>query len=172
MIAIILTILALLAMWHFAIEAIVAPAERAIIRLKLFAVRDRLRRMAADGLTREAEFEEAQLKINTLIRLVPIIDPFMIIEWSFKLRVDKELAEKIEQRQNAFEEIASKEVKDLVFSANKITLSAVKVNSLSWYVYIIPLAVIAPAVSWIRKRLIQLSNARDRELPASAACPI
>lgn len=164
-------LLCFLALWHFIVEAIIVPSERATIRLRLFAVRDKLRNMAADKLTNEYEFEEAQSKLNNLIRLAPSIDAFLISKWTAKLKTDKELAQRIEKRQTEFESKASKEVKDLISDAIKIGTDAVRINSLSWIIYLVPIIFGLLAISWIHKEVVDMTNATEHELPLSPACP-
>lgn len=166
-----LYLLGFLALWHFVVEGIIVPSARASIRLRLFALRDKLRRMRIDGAAKEEEFEEAQRVLNNMIRLAPSIDAFMLVQWEMKLKADKELAQRVERRRLDFESSASKDVKELVQKAYVIGAESVRMNSMGWIVYLIPIAIGVAIWSRIQREVTNMTTATEREWSSSEACP-
>jgi hypothetical protein len=169
--ALLLYLFGLLVLWHFVIEGIIAPSTRATIRLRLFALRDELRRLRLNGAATEDEFEEAQRIINNTIRLAPSIDAFMLVQWEMKLKADKEFAERVERRRLNFEKTASEEVKKLVKKAYMIGGDAVRVNSMGWVVYLVPLFIGVAIWKRISREVTNMTSATEHEWSSGEACP-
>jgi hypothetical protein len=159
-----LFVLFLLALWHFVAEAILAPSWRAMLRLRLFAIRDNLRNLRIADSISDQEFEESQRRINNIIRLTPAIDFFWMVKTEFKIRKDAALCEKLERRRMEFEANASLEVKELTNQAIKVALDAVGANSVGWMVYLIPIAVCLALWKRARREIRNLAGATDHEL--------
>lgn len=172
MITILFYLVCILALWHFIVQSIIVPSARATTRLRLFALRDKLRALCVERKTDAKEFEEAQRIINNVIRLAPSIDPFMIAEWEMKVKSDKELAQRLERRQKEFEAIVSKEVKELTDTAYGLAAEAVRINSAGWIIYVIPVVIGVAIGAKIRREVMKMTNATERELPISTACPV
>jgi hypothetical protein len=153
----------------FVLQGIIVPSSIAINRIRLFALRDQLRDMSLNGLTKEKEFEEAQRKINNLIRLTGAIDVIMLASWEAKLRIDKELAERINRRQSEFDAIASPEVKSLIKKACAVGINSVKINSLGLLMNLLPIMLCIGILLKIRSEVSKLTNATEYEL--TVLCP-
>lgn len=170
-VASLLYLLCFLALWHFVVEGIVVPSTRVSIRLRLFALRDKLRRMHIDGVIKENEFDEAQRRLNNMIRLAPSVDAFMLVQWEMKLKADKELARRVERRRLDFESSASKDVKELVEKAYEIGVESVRINSMGWIVYLIPIVIGVAIWSRVQREVTNMTTATELEWSSTEACP-
>jgi hypothetical protein len=159
-----LIILFILAGYHFVVEGIIVPSSRAVLRLRLFAIRDKLRSLRINEEIGEEEFYEGERRINNVIRLAPTIDLYTLARWAKRLHSDPELTKRIETRQALFEATANQEVQSLVNQACIASRDAFGFNSLGWLVYIIPLIAVALVYKKTQDRLVKLTSATPHEL--------
>ena len=96
---IILVVMAL-AVWHLVYEAILLPSFRLSLRFRLFKLRDELRWLRVRHPTEVPEevFQLLQGRVNTGLKLLPFMDIPMLRLVYETVHTDRQLKERIEER--------------------------------------------------------------------------
>ena len=145
----------LLAVFHFVYESIIAPSMRLELKHRLFALRDRLRRLklaARDDLD-DRHFHYLQDSINGLIRALDHLDLALLHRLRSARLHDATLTSRVDSRSRILDECRIPEAVEIRGKTFRIAIEALAVNSGAWIVYLVPLLVAAAGYAEV-KRLI------------------
>ena len=152
-----------LAILHFVVEGIAAPAARWHYRLEVFALRDKLRMLRLsepENISPEA-FEALESGVNNTISLIKVFDFWFAMKTRSHLQSNPDLEKRIERRYRAAEECTNEEFHEIAGRLNVILTTIMMWNSAGWFIYIIPLAIclalMEQTARWIRKWFMLLS---------------
>ena len=139
MIAWLILIAAVLCLWHFVWEGIVAPSLRMQIRDRIFALRDELRNRIIDGDPASADraFDYLQEIMNTSIVYLSAADPVSLYMAKRAFARDENFRLESEKRLQVIE--ANDVARDISKRLNRLYGDAFLVNSGGWFIYLIPL---------------------------------
>lgn len=123
-----------LVVYHFVIDAIIAPSIRLHLRFDLFAVRDDLRRLKADhgGNISPAVFNSLQQCVNNGLTLLYRTTLTAVIGAEKAIRNDKGIQEKLARQRQAVADCAVEEVRQVEHRIGQIALMALAANSAGW----------------------------------------
>lgn len=134
---------AAIALTHFVYEGILAPSFRASYRLKLFALRDRLRKLKMEereNLSDEVFFD-LQSSINFAVGRLQQIDLHLVKNATDAFERDEKLREQVKQRVAMFEACPIPELHHIRLEYFNALDNVVLVNSGAWIPYLIPVVV-------------------------------
>lgn len=139
--AIFLFVLFILGFVHLTYEMIVLPTIQLNYRFKLFALRDKLRRLKIEN---ESKFDKQVFYImneslNNAIDNIPAISISLIIESRNELNKSEELRIAVEKRKELIRLCELAEAKEVIEEAQKEVAWIFFFNTASWLIYIIPL---------------------------------
>jgi hypothetical protein len=140
---ILLLIFAALALTHFVYDGILAPSFRASYRLKLFALRDRLRKLKweqGDKLSDEVFFD-LQSSINYSVGRLKQVDLRLIKNARMAFERDERLRKQVERSIAIFDACPIQELHRIRFEYLNVLDNVVMVNSGGWIPYLIPVAI-------------------------------
>ena len=173
MISILVFLLLALCAWHLIYEGIVAPTIRIKLRNMLFSIRDDLRRVAIDGIREQdkAAFAFLQDGINAFLNRLPGLTFDLLRRLNHEFSNNESLKGEIEEREKIISN-ARPEFRKIFADTNSVIKVAVIVNSGGWFVYLIPIAVAATSVSWLKRvaseMIVAPAREADRLLPAAS----
>ena len=143
MYVIIFLILAVAAMFHFIYQGILLPSYRLEMRIRLFALRDNLRRLKMENSNVDEEaFSCVQNAINCWVNRTGF-DLYLFLKVHHAIEKDKQLAERIAKRAAAIENCSSPELKEIAKGVNQTLEKLIMLNSGPVFVYLFPLALAA-----------------------------
>src|SRR5437773_1088798 len=129
----------LYALLHFIWESILATSIRFNVRLELFALRDRLRRMKiTNPEIPDDAFHVIQDGLNGGIKHLYDIDVQVLVQCDLLSRNDPEIKARVEKRRAAVESANSKELLEIARLLRKLMEKSAIVNNGGWLLYIIP----------------------------------
>jgi len=139
--AIVILAMAALAAFHFVYTGILLPSIRFSLRLRLYALRDQLRRIQVED--KEAfpaeVFEVLQTGINNSVNLLPRINAFLIHDVAERIKSNAKLKGELASRRAIIEESKDPRVKKIDREIDDVLTKALHYNMLPWSVYLIPL---------------------------------
>ena len=172
------SVLILIALWHFVIEAIILPAARQEIRNQLFVLRDQLRKLI---ISREGKYDDELVRnlhdsVNFLINRihrVTLVNQYLITK---KIHNDDELRREIEEHHNYLGSKSTPEVQEVYREASRIVRNLFFVNSSGWLVYVVPILIIILFFKQVKRLTLQflliptneIMNLAPRETPHGA----
>jgi hypothetical protein len=132
--------LALLALFHFVYESILAPSLRMKLHFELCALRDELRRLnwtRGRELTRENYdyLDEALLCLDSMLHR---FDVGTLSAVSQELTRDPDLKREVEQRGRTLDGCAIVEAIEIRERLLRIASRALLINHGAWYIYVLP----------------------------------
>jgi hypothetical protein len=135
-----LLIFAVLALTHFIYEGILAPSLRASSRLKLFALRDRLRNLKMDQRERLSDevFFDLQSSMNFSVGRLRQIDLRLVKSANDAFEHDERLRKRVERRIAMFEACPIAELHQIIEEYFDVLDNVVLINSGAWLPYLIP----------------------------------
>lgn len=139
-VTILLLIFAVLALTHFIYEGILAPSLRASCRLKLFALRDRLRNLKmkdGDRLSDEVFFD-LQSSINFSVGRLRQVDLRLVRSANAAFERDEKLRKRVERRIAMFEACPIPELHQIIAEYFNVLDDVVLINSGAWLPYLFP----------------------------------
>ncbi|MCC5806348.1 MAG: hypothetical protein JJU00_08465 [Opitutales bacterium] len=140
LLAISFLILAGLALWHLFYEAILAPSLRQLLRYRLFAVRDSVRRLRMENpetFGHEA-FGILNESLNNQIRLLGRVHASDLSAVNRAYDQDPSFRAEVDRRGSILSECPLAEAGDLNRQAAQLFVFGVMINSGGWLPYIIP----------------------------------
>lgn len=158
---------------HFVLQAIVLPSARWEIRLRLFKLRDELRRLkieSRDDVSDEA-FLELQNRINSVIQMLPWLDLIDIIHSDSRFKESSELQKRINKRTAILDACLSDEFRRIRREASFLCVTATFWNSSGWLIYLVPLGVALALLNGIKVRLDALTAVPEHERIKVAPAP-
>ena len=132
---------ALLALFHFIYEGILAPSFRMKLRFDLCALRDELNRLKRDS---GAAFDDERFchlhdSLTALIATLHRFDVSTLLAVSQEIGRNPELREKVERRERMLDTCGVPELRDLRRRSLVIATRALAVNHGGWCIYGIPM---------------------------------
>jgi hypothetical protein len=140
LVVVILFVFAFLALTHFVYEGIIAPSLRAALRLKLFALRDRLRllKMQQGEHLSDEVFLDLQSSINFAVARLKQIDLRLLKHLNDVLESDEKLRKRVERRIAMFEACPIEELHQIRRGYFDALDNVVLMNSAGWFPYFVP----------------------------------
>lgn len=131
-----IALLLVVTLWHYVAQRILIPSMRFELRCRLFEVRDRVRAMMIEGATGQEMRELTDLhdRCNAMINRVHLFSVEALQRYMKAAERDPEFQQRLEARTKAIEE-CSENTRSVHQELSLITLEAVHVNSLGWYLY-------------------------------------
>lgn len=166
-----LAILAALAMLHLAYESIIAPSLRLSLKYKLFALRDRARRlkMQAGEAFSDRHFDDLQRSLNLLIGFVDSLDIGLILHMKREVDRDPELSKRLEARSRALDGCTLPEAQAIRKESVRLSLITLTINSAAWVIYLVPVIVALICYSEVTKLLRSLLALAEPDVTKIAA---
>jgi hypothetical protein len=158
-------LLVLVSMLHFVYEGIILPSMRLKNRIRLFKLRDRLRRLKIDDPDLDDRaFSSVQQSLNFFVQKLYMIDVPYIIACNEAIERSPELKEVVKKRRDLIENANSPELKEIVneiFSTVKQTAIA---NNGMWAIYLTPIVLVFSGVRTFAEALKKMACVSEREL--------
>ena len=151
MIEILFLVLCAFGAFHFVLEAIIAPSIRYELRFRIFALRDRTRELKlkhGDNISDEV-FDFMQDSLNNSLNMLSKVSLHLVYSALEAFTSDEELRARVEQRLDMLKKCKVGEVWNIVDENSHIMFSALKWNSASWAIYIIPILLVWKSASTI-----------------------
>jgi len=141
---ILLTLLLIVAVWHFVYECIIAPSIRLNLRNRLFALRDELRQAKIDGISKEDEkaFWFIHKGINTFLNRLPSLTIDVMFELDAEYERDESVKRSLDEKIATVEKCKDFRIRKVFDEANKILDNAIITNAGGWFIYVIPVAIV------------------------------
>jgi hypothetical protein len=161
-----LLLLAVLALLHFIYEGILAPSLRASYRLKLFALRDRLRNLKMEHEERLSDevFFDLQSSINFSVGRLRQIDLRLVRSANRAFERDAKLRKRVERRIAMFEACPIAELRQIRKEYFDALDNVVLVNSGAWLPYLIPVLVAFVLKESIQSAIKNVFSLPDNEI--------
>ena len=139
----------LYALLHFIWEGILAPSLRQSIRIDLFCLRDKLRRLKINNpeLSGEA-FSTVQDGLNSAIQHLNGIDVPFLVYCDSLVRRDQKLKECVEKRKHIVISANSPELLAIASQIRAKVENAARINSGGLYLYLIPIFAGYLCIKW------------------------
>ncbi len=148
----VILVLALLAVFHFIYECLVAPSLRDALRYRLFRDRDDLRccyRRGGQEIGKDI-YCLLELRLNNSIAMVAYIDFYLIYKFRKFIKVcDTETLERLMAAQVKIERSTNPYVKKINKAMRRTTVLALLVNTGGWLPFVIFLVPVLVILSWI-----------------------
>jgi len=142
--ALLLSIMMFLAIWHFAYESILMPTIRLGLRYRFFKVRDKLRMLKIQKKNEITEdlFNHLDNFINSSINYLPYLNYSLIIQAKEEFKSNIELQRQVEQKIELMNSCKSIEAKKLYEETIHYSNCAFILNMGSWIIYLLPILLI------------------------------
>ena len=161
---------AILALWHWWYEAVLAPTERLGLRFKLFVVRDDLRalKIQLGDAFEDRHYHYLQDSINNAIAFLPRLDIALLMTMMWRLQVDDAFRERVEARSKILDDCRHEETKVLRKRTTDLVQSILAANSGGWALYLVPIVLTMVFYKWTRKitRSLMALSKTDLEIVA------
>ncbi len=133
--------LAGIAIYHFVVEAIIAPSFRMGWRYELFGLRDQLRRLKLEYPTKVSDdvFEIMQRNLNNAITLLHTVNINLLVKMENELASNAELAAQVREQQELIENCQIPEIEKINHQIVMILNRALRINHLGWAIYLFPI---------------------------------
>lgn len=166
--ALLIFILFVLALFHWAYESAIAPSWRLGIRYKLFALRDELRNFAAqEGVQLDhAAVATLEESINSATHYMREINFGLFYSFTTRYKNDDSFRRRVDHRRSVVEGYEDPEFCDIRKRYEHIFREVNVVNSGGWFIYLIPIVYVAICWEWLRRLSIVLSLVPSTEFPA------
>ncbi len=132
-----------------------------MVRLRLFRIRDGIRRLKIDNGTEfdDKAFALVEGCVSNMILLMPYLDYLNLIETKSAILKNTELRDRSERRRKILESCAlpnyEKSLQDIFDTGGFIMMA----NSAGWFIYLIPIfLLIATVRSWIPRGITTIKN--------------
>jgi hypothetical protein len=166
-------ILGVLAVVHFAYEAILVPSFRQAQRFRLFALRDQLRTLKSEnpGMDNSA-FHALDDSLSWQLDNQHRLTPYMMAIVDHQYTSDKDFRDNIEKRMRILEKCQIDDFIRIRRAASRQFLGSVIINSGVWLICLVPLVMGVVWINSLRKRASRMIALPKRELEhyASPAC--
>ncbi|HEV7398279.1 MAG TPA: hypothetical protein VGN86_17335 [Pyrinomonadaceae bacterium] len=161
--AVILILLAILTLIHFVYEGILAPSFRARLRLNLFSLRDKLRKLKMERREELSDevFLDLQASINFAATRLSKVDLVLLMNARRAFEQDEHLRKRAEHRNALFEACPIEELHTIRHEYFDILDDALAINSGGWMPYLIPILVgllLKESANGLIKKVFSLSD--------------
>jgi hypothetical protein len=138
-----ISILAIVAVWHFVYESIFAPALRMSLRNQLFVCRDQLRWAMIENPNMDHEvFIYMQESINNAIRYLHALRLSTAVSIQAEIRRNQGLRRLVATRTAAIDNCGIQDIVDLNRRVTEVTARAIAFNAGGWLCWLIPIALV------------------------------
>lgn len=163
--AVIFLVLALVSAFHFIYESTILPSLRLKNRIRLFALRDKLRRLKIQqpDLDEQA-YAYVQETINGFAKYLSVVDVAFIIATAQMVENDPAVKERVEKRIAKIENANSPELKAIVSEVHSIIKDTALANNGMWFLYLTPLVMLLSGITSFLKSLRVTTCVPQREL--------
>jgi len=154
--SILLAVAAILSLWHFLYEGIIAPSIRLHLRNRLFVLRDELRQAKIDGISKadETAFWFVHDGINNFLNRLPSLTLGMVKTLDNEYESNESLKHLMDKHLVAIKNSSDPRIHNAFTKANSIIESAIITNMGGWFIYLIPIAIMVLTM----KRLSNLTS--------------
>jgi hypothetical protein len=127
------------ALLHFVWQGIVAPSMRLELRFRIFALRDKLRRLKlADQPLNDEAFTTAEDALIAALRVLYEIDIPLLVHCDSLVAADQKFKEQVQKRMEIIKCSNSSELEDIMNDLRKQVERAAVINSGGWILYVLP----------------------------------
>ncbi|MCG7656725.1 hypothetical protein [Wielerella bovis] len=140
----ILLVIFILAMVHFAYENIIAPTLRIYQRNKLFVLRDKLRDIDFNSLSKQDKqvFKYIENSLTICIQNLPYANLYKFVKYNKEYHKNEKLRTLVEKRYNQIQDCNIVEIKEIFHKSGKVIYDAILINSGMWFMYLIPIVLV------------------------------
>lgn len=141
---ILLSIAAIISIWHFIYEVIIAPSIRLNLRNRLFKLRDELRQIKIDGISSQDEkaFWFVHDGINNFLNRIPSLTLERVKALDAEYENNKALKRVMNEHLSAVKNSSDLRIKDVFTKTNSVIGAAIITNMGGWFIYLIPICFI------------------------------
>lgn len=145
--------LAFLAAFHLIYEGVIAPELRMGVRNDLFEVRDVLRDIKCremDAVDDES-FDIVHDAVNRFTHRVSSFTVFVVAQMKKLRESDPQAYERVRKRSQKLAAVPSRDFQDVLRTMDRVLVRAMLINSGAWFVFIIPIVVVAVVLTRLSK---------------------
>jgi hypothetical protein len=154
--SILFLILFVMAGLHFIYEGIILPSIRLELRHKLYALRDKLRRLKIEDQNLPDEvFMNLQDSINGLLNILPLINITFFRRLVREIYSNRDLQKRMDQRVQLYQSINSTEVNGILSALDKTWMYALVLNCMVAILYLLPLFLLYELITCLKKLLLR-----------------
>ena len=158
-------IFSLYALLHFIFESIVAPSVRFNLRLDLFALRDKARRLSIiNPEVGDQAFNAVQDGLNGAIKYLYEIDIPILLYCDAMVKRDPQLKERVEKRRAMVAATQCDELIEISRQLRRKVETAAFMNNGGWLFYVIPVVIVAGALRWVCTPIFSILYLSNHEL--------
>jgi hypothetical protein len=159
MMAVLLFLLFVLVLFHWAYESAIAPSWRLGLRYKLFALRDELRNFAAQkGIQLDhTAINTLEESINSATYYMREINFGFIYSFNTRYKCDESFRKRVNHRRAVLEEYQDVEFRAMRKRYEHIFREINLANCGGWMIYLIPIVYVAICWEWLRRLYVKLS---------------
>jgi hypothetical protein len=161
-----------IALWHFIYDGIVAPSIRFNLRNNLFALRDELRVIKIEGLDHNDEkaFWFVHNGVNNFINRLPLLTLIRVLNISSECDKNPKLQDVISKHEQTVKNVKNRRINDIFEETNHILKIAFIVNMGGWFIYIVPIVLLATFMKKLSKITIELVTSPTRDIDRFIPC--
>ena len=158
--------LVLLSIFHFVYERVVAPSLRLSARHRLFALRDRLRKlkMTAGNELDDRHFRYLQDSLNALIRMLDVFDLSLLVRLRNLSRLDADLRARVEERSRVLDNCNVPEALEIRKKSIRIAFDTLAINCGGGLIYFAPLLCAVNGYSRLKHLVRSLASMSHADL--------
>lgn len=167
--------LAIIALWHFLYEGIVAPSIRMHLRNRLFALRDELRAAKATAAIDphdEPAFWFVHDGINSFLNRLPALTVSNLARLKRARDSDPNLRASFEDHLDKVLNAKSPAITSIFNRTNDVIQTAMITNAGGWFIYVVPIAICALLMRTAKKvakaTLLTPKPVLDEAMPMAA----
>lgn len=141
MVSSLIVIFVIIALWHIIYEAVLLPIIRMHMRYKLFALRDKLRRLKIEHIYEfdDSVYNIVEENINNAINLLPLYTISFLKKIKNVVAHHPEMIKKIQNRVKKVESCEIEEVNKIARSSIKYANQTLIYNTGGWIIYFLPI---------------------------------
>jgi len=154
-----------LSVLNFVYCGIILPSVRLHFRFRLFAIRDRLRTLAAvPGAIDKEQFDLLHDLVNGSISVIPFLDLQAMSTWETRIKFDRALRERIDSRLRRLDKCKHPEFQDIRRINTRVLTLALFANTGPWFFYLVPFALVVIFVGKLKRFVRDMACIRESEL--------
>ena len=160
----------LLAVAHFVYESIIAPSIRLVITAELIMMKDELEdlRKKEKGKLDDEHYRHLRDSINGLSNRIYSLELMVVTKILSEIEKDRDLKARIKAKSKILDDCVVKEARDMRHKIISLVDSALRTNSGGWLLYLVPIAICAGCMAWIKKSIVAIASLPEKDLSGLA----
>lgn len=154
----------LLALWHYTVEAIIAPALRLMLRHRLFTLRDQLRMIQIERGPGASSPDVSILHdgINYYLSKLDRITPYLLAKTRIVINENKRIRSQIEKRREIVATSRDQRIQEISEEIDRVLRRALLANVGGWMIYVLPILAIRLTYDHMMGKVTQLFFTPER----------